>query len=148
MAIFSQLRFTLKAFREHARNEKLTRAELEALQLDKLRKLARHANKHSPYYARLIAQAGINLDTCTPRDFPVLTKKLLMQNFDQIVTDRSITRQRVADFLTRSTDPLDLLDNRYHVLHTSGTSGEVGYFLYSHNDWARGMAQAMRRRGA
>jgi phenylacetate-coenzyme A ligase PaaK-like adenylate-forming protein len=131
--------------REHARNAKLTRPQLEALQLDKLRKLARHANEHSPYYARVIAQAGINLDTCTPRDFPVLTKKLLMQNFDQIVTDRSITRQRVVDFLTRSTDPLDLLDRKYHVLHTSGTSGEVGYFLYSHADWARGMAQALGR---
>ena len=121
IAIFTQLRFTMRAFREHARNEKLTRAELESLQLHKLRKLARYANKHSPYYARVIAQAGINLDTCTPRDFPVLTKKLLMQNFDQIVTDRSITRQRVADFLTRSTDPLDLLDNKYHVLHVNSS---------------------------
>jgi phenylacetate-CoA ligase len=146
MAVFSQLRFAMKAFREHARNEKLTRPQLEALQLDKFRKLARFANEHSPYYARVIAQSGIKLDSCTPRDFPVLTKKLLMQNFDQIVTDQSITRQRVVDFLTRSIDPLDLLDDKYHVLHTSGTSGEVGYFLYSHDDWARGMAQGLRRR--
>jgi phenylacetate-CoA ligase len=145
MAIFSTLRFAINAAREHARNAKLTRPQLEAVQLAKLRKLARHANERSPYYARVIAQAGIDLDTCRPSDFPVLTKKLLMQNFDQIVTDRSITRQRVADFLTQSTDPADLLDHRYHVLHTSGTSGEVGYFLYSHDDWARGMAQALGR---
>jgi phenylacetate-CoA ligase len=148
MAVLTQFRFAFKAFREHARNEKLTRPALEALQLGKFRKLVRYINEHSPYYAHLIRQTGINPDSCTPRDFPVLTKKLLMQNFDQIVTDRSITRQKIADFLTRSTDPLELLDGRYHVLHTSGTSGEVGYFIYSHEDWARGTAQGLRRRRA
>jgi phenylacetate-CoA ligase len=146
VAFIRQIRFAIRAAREHARNEKLTRAQLEALQLQKFRRLVRHVNAHSPYYANLITEARINLETCTPREFPVLTKKLLMQNFDRIITDRSITKQRIADFLTRSSNPLDLLDDRYHVLHTSGTSGEVGYFIYSPNDWARGMLQGMRRR--
>jgi phenylacetate-coenzyme A ligase PaaK-like adenylate-forming protein len=135
-----------KAFREHARNARMTRAQLEALQLQKFRLLVHHVNERSPYYADLIKQRRMPLNSCAPRDFPVLTKKQLMQNFDQIVTDRSITRQRIADFLSRSTDPLELLDHRYHVLHTSGTSGEVGYFVYSQNDWARGIAQGLRRR--
>jgi phenylacetate-CoA ligase len=146
MAVLTQLRFAIRAFREHTRNEKLTRRAFEALQLEKFRRLVRHVNQHSPYYADVIRQAGINPDACAPRDFPVLTKRLLMQNFDQIVTERSITRQKIADFLTRSTDPLELLDSSYHVLHTSGTSGEVGYFIYSHEDWARGTAQGLRRR--
>jgi phenylacetate-CoA ligase len=146
MAALAQLWFALKAFREHSRNAKMTRAQLEALQLQKFRRLTRHINDHSPYYAELVKQRGIRLESCTPQDFPVLTKKLLMQNFDRVVTDRSITRQRIADFLTRSTDPLELMDNKYHVLHTSGTSGEVGYFVYSPDDWARGTAQAMRGR--
>jgi phenylacetate-coenzyme A ligase PaaK-like adenylate-forming protein len=144
--MLTQILFALKAAREHARNARLTRPQLEALQLQKFRALVRHAQARSPYYARLMAQLGIDAETCTPRDFPVLTKRLLMQYFDEIVTDRSITRQKIAEFLTRSTDPLDLLDGRYHVLHTSGTSGEVGYFLYSHTDWARGMAQGIGRR--
>lgn len=146
MALLTQIRFGIKAAREQARNARLTRSQLESLQLRKFRQLVQHVNQHSPYYANVIAQAGINLETCTPRDFPVLTKKLLMQNFDQIITDRAITRSKIADFLTRSTDPLDMLEGRYHVLHTSGTSGEVGYFIYSHEDWARGMSQGFRRR--
>jgi phenylacetate-CoA ligase len=146
MAVFRQLRSTFKAFREHARNARMSRAQLEALQLQKFRLLAHHVHERSPYYAEWIEQKGIPLDSCTPRDFPILTKKQLMQNFDRIVTDQSITRQRIADFLSRSTDPLELLDDRYHVLHTSGTSGEVGYFIYSQDDWARGMAQGVRRR--
>jgi phenylacetate-CoA ligase len=146
MTLLSQLRFGVKAAREHARNATLTRPQLEALQLQKFRQLVRHVHQHSPYYAQVMAQSGIDPDVCIPSDFPVLTKKLLMQHFDEIVTDRSITREKITDFLSRSTDPLDLLDDRYHVLHTSGTSGEVGYFIYSHNDWARGMAQGMGRR--
>jgi phenylacetate-CoA ligase len=146
--MFTQLRIAIRAFREHARNEKLTRAQLELLKLVKFRKLVRHVNERSPYYANLISQGGINVDRCTPQDFPVLTKKILMQNFDQIVTDRSINRQKIAAFLTRSTNPMELLDGKYHVLHTSGTSGEVGYFIYSPDDWAHGMGQGLgRRRG-
>ena len=146
LEMLTQLRIALKAYREHARNEKLTRAQLEELKLRKFRVLVRHANERSPYYARLIAELGIDIDACTPKDFPVLTKKLLMQNFDQLITDRAITRQKIAEFLTRSTDPTELLDGRYHVLHTSGTSGEVGYFLYSQHDWYRGIGQGLRRR--
>jgi phenylacetate-coenzyme A ligase PaaK-like adenylate-forming protein len=146
--MLSLLRIAIQARREHARNEKLTRAQLEALQLTKFRKLVRHVNARSPYYTQLISELGISVDTCTPRDFPVLTKKILMQNFDRIITERSITRQRIAEFLTRSKDPNELIDGRYHVLHTSGTSGEIGYFVYSEDDWARGLAQGMgRRRG-
>jgi len=125
-----------------------TRAELEAIKLQKFRALARHANAHAPYYANIIRERGINLDTCVPADFPVLTKALLMANFDEIVTDRRITRKVVADFLTRSSDPQDLLFDSLTVLHTSGTSGEVGYFLYSPADHARANLKAFRARQA
>jgi phenylacetate-CoA ligase len=145
--LFSYLRIALRAFREHARNEKLTRTQLEILQLDKFRALVRFAYQYSPYYADLITRNRIEIATCAPHEFPVLTKSALMENFDRIITDRSITRQKIADFLTHSTDPNELLDGKYHVLHTSGTSGQIGYFVYSHEDWARGLSQGLRRRG-
>jgi phenylacetate-CoA ligase len=103
-----------------------------AKRLEKFRALVKHANTKSPYYRQLIADRGIDPQTCVPKDFPVLTKSLLMANFDAIVTNPKITKQIIADFLTRSTDPKERLFNRYTVLHTSGTSGEVGYFL---TDW-------------
>lgn len=86
-----------------------TRADLDAIKLKKFRELARHANTHSPYYAKIIRERGLDLDTCTPADFPVLTKPALMANFDDIVTERRITKQVVADFLTRSSDPKERL---------------------------------------
>ena len=66
-----------------------------------------------------------------PQDFPVLTKSLLMQHFDEIVTAPGVTKAAIAEFLTRSKDPNDLFLGKYRVIHTSGSSGEVGYFVYS-----------------
>jgi phenylacetate-coenzyme A ligase PaaK-like adenylate-forming protein len=136
---------TLRKLREFRRNEKLTRGALEALKLAKFRRLATLAGQRSSYYAQIIAERGIDVASCTPADFPVLTKSVLMANFDRIVTDPRITRQSVAQFLTGSSDPNELLLGEYHVVHTSGSSGEVGYFVYSDADWTSGMAQAARR---
>lgn len=105
--------------------------------LEKFRALVRYAQAHSPYYARIMQERGLSAETCTPADFPVLTKSALMQNFDEIVTDRRITKKVVADFLATSSVPTDLLFDDYIVMSTSGTSGEVGYFLYSAADFGR-----------
>jgi phenylacetate-coenzyme A ligase PaaK-like adenylate-forming protein len=124
--------------RDIARAKKLSRPELEADKLVRFRRLVRHVNERSPYYRRIIAERGIDLERCVPTDFPVLTKSLLMKHFDEIVTERSVTKQSIADFLTRSHDPAELFQGQYRVIHTSGSSGEVGYFVYSRKDWARG----------
>ncbi|MGO9931033.1 MAG: phenylacetate--CoA ligase family protein [Steroidobacteraceae bacterium] len=121
-----------------------TRAELEASQLQKFRSLVRHAGTHSPYYAAIIRERGLGVETCTPADFPELTKTVLMANFDAIVTDPRITKQVVADFLTRSSDPKERLYDEITVVHTSGTSGEVGYFLHARADRARMRTNSLR----
>ena len=69
-----------------------------------------------------------------------------MTNFDEIVTRREITKRSIAEFLSRSHDPTELFLGKYRVIHTSGSSGEVGYFVYSPEDWARGDALGRRRR--
>lgn len=135
----------IDAFKDARRNSRLSRAEFEAARLEKFRAFARHAAARSPYYGEVVAERGIDLERCTPADFPVLTKQILMAEFDRIVTDRRITRQAIAQFLTCSTDPNDLFLRRYRVMHTSGTSGEVGYFVFSPQDWMRGMMQAAFR---
>jgi phenylacetate-CoA ligase len=114
-----------------------TREQLDALKLQRFRALVRHAHARAPWYAQLIRERAIDIDTCTPAQFPVLTKSILMANFDGIVTDRRISRQVVADFLTRSSDPRDRLFDQITVMHTSGTSGEVGYFLSTAADYRR-----------
>lgn len=134
------LRTSLRTVREHRRNALMTRTELEASKLVKFRALVRHANAHSPWYAGLIRERGIDVDRCVPTDFPPLTKAELRPHFDRIVTDRRVTKAAVAEFLTRSHDPNDLFLDEFRVIHTSGSSGEVGYFVFSRDDWARGTA--------
>jgi len=124
------------------------RSALDAEKARKFRALVRHADTHSRYYANIIRERALDVNSCTPADFPVLTKSILMANFDDIVTDRRISKQVVADFLTRSSDPKDLLFNEFTVVHTSGTSGEVGYFLFAPADHARMSGAMLRSRKA
>ena len=129
-------------------NARMSAEQFQAMKLAKFRQLVRHASASSPYYAQLIRERNIDIERCTPADFPPLTKAILMAEFDRIVTDRRITKRAIADFLTRSHDPTERFLKEFRVIHTSGSSGEVGYFVYSPADWARGSAQALRpRRG-
>ena len=138
--MLSELLISLGKMREFRRAARLTRAQLEAQKLAKFRRLVRHARDRSPYYRRIIQERGIDVDRCQPVDFPLLTKTLLMRHFDEIATAPGITKQAIADFLTRSKDPTERFLGKYRVIHTSGSSGEVGYFVYSPQDWARGVA--------
>jgi phenylacetate-CoA ligase len=131
--------------RELGRIAHLTRAELEAEKLGKFRRIVQYAQQRSPYYRRIIAERGIDVAACTPGEFPVLTKSLLMQHFDEIATAPGVTKSAIANFLTHSHEPTELFQRRYRVIHTSGSSGEVGYFVYSKSDWATGTAMQPQR---
>lgn len=134
----------LKARYEHARNQRKTPAQIKALQLKKFRRIVAHANAHSPYYRDLIKSLGLDVNTCLPTDFPPLTKSEAMANFDRIVTDRRITLAGVQDFLLHSTAPSDLFLGDYTVIHTSGSSGTIGYFVASSKERATWIALALR----
>ncbi len=131
----------IRARQRHRRCRSLTREKLEAERLKRFRRLVAYARERSPYYAELMAGLGIDPAKSVPGDFPVLTKREVMQNFDRLVTDRSITKDKMSQFLSTSKDPLELYEGRYYVLHTSGSSGEIGIFPYSHDDIARGLAR-------
>jgi phenylacetate-CoA ligase len=136
----------IRKLRELRANARMTPEQFAVMKLKKFRQLVHHAGRFSPYYAQILRSSRISIDRCRPSDFPPLTKATLMAEFDRIVTDRRITKQRVAEFLRRSQDPGDLFLDEFRVIHTSGSSGEVGYFLYSRADWARGVAQSLRQR--
>jgi phenylacetate-CoA ligase len=129
---------------ELRRNERRTPQEFSERRLRKFRRFVELVNSRSPYYARIIRERGIDVSTCVPESFPVLTKRTLMEHFDDIITTPAITKVGIADFLSRSNDPFELYKGNFVVLHTSGSSGEIGYFVYSQSDWWRGYAQFSR----
>jgi phenylacetate-coenzyme A ligase PaaK-like adenylate-forming protein len=136
----TELKTYLAAVMRLRSNARLTRPQFEAERLLRFRDLVRHAQQHSPYYAAIMLTRGIEADNCLPTDFPVLTTRLLKDNFDDIVTDRRITRAGITDFLQHSRDPEERYLGEFVVLHSSGSSGEVGYFVVSILDWMRGFA--------
>jgi phenylacetate-coenzyme A ligase PaaK-like adenylate-forming protein len=142
--MFSTIRIALKKRREIRRFATLTRDEFETYKLGKFRRLVRYVNQRSPYYRRIISERGIDPAACVPTDFPPLTKSQLMANFDEISTAASVNKRAVSDFLSRSKNPMERYPGQYRVIHTSGSSGEVGYFVYAPDDWARGWSMNTR----
>ena len=138
---YRTLRAKLAEFRRHAR---LTRSEFEAERLARFRRHLAYAQRHSPYYAEVLRERGIDPATAAPGDLPVLTKKLLRERFDDIVTDRRISTAGIEEFLRGSQDARDRYLGEFRVLHTSGSSGPPACVVFSERDWVRGMAQWLR----
>jgi len=134
----------LRALWDHRRALKMTRAELEAEQLRRFRSLVTHAQAKSPYWKRVIVENGIDPHTCVVEDFPTLTKTMVEEHFDEIVTDRRITRDSLKAHVEGSAGRRELFLGDYHVVQTSGTSGEPLFVIYSRKDWIRGASLVTR----
>jgi putative adenylate-forming enzyme len=119
-----------------------SRERLQAHQRRCIERLRRFAYERSPFYRRF--HAGL-----MPRPFeelPILTKGSLMENFDELVTDRAI---RLADLNAFLRGPVQsgLFRNRYVVLATSGSTGQRGVFVFSGAEWVSALALISRPMG-
>ena len=107
---------------EQYRNARLGSKALLRKKRRRFADLAAYVARHSPYYARIMRERGIDPRRATPADFPILTKAAFLEHFDEIVTTPAVRRKRLEEFLGRSRKPADLLDGRYVIVHSSGTS--------------------------
>ncbi|MGH7868442.1 MAG: hypothetical protein ACREP9_12660 [Candidatus Dormibacteraceae bacterium] len=105
------------------------RAELETYQARALQACRQYAYAHSPFYQRF--HQGLTRHPL--QELPVLTKALMMEHFDEIVTDRAIHLQEIKPFLAGMHEPALFL-GRYRVMSTSGSTGEPGVFLFSREE--------------
>jgi len=111
--------------------------QLEALQENKLRKMLRFAYDNSDYYRRAFTIAGItekNIDTAALTEFPTIDKKIFMNNFDSLVTVRDVTQSDMCDFDKNSLNK-KCFKGKYHIVHSSGSTGNPCYFLYDKSAW-------------
>ncbi|NUM35074.1 MAG: hypothetical protein HUU50_11050 [Candidatus Brocadiae bacterium] len=129
---------------ENFLNSRRNRKGLEEKNLKRFREFVEFVERNSAFYKKIIHKNNIDCTACVPKDFPVLTKEILMENFDDIVTSKEVTKRSVIGFLSESRNPFELLHDKYYVVHTSGSSGVVGYFVYSKEDWSRNMAQNLK----
>lgn len=125
----------------HAKQEaRLSKQQIKNLQIAKFRKLVQFVSQKSPYYRDIIKKYRIDINNCKPEDFPVLTKADVIEHFDRIVTDPRITKEKISRFLEESKNSNDLFLNKYYVIHTSGSSGTIGYYIYTQKEIMIGLS--------
>ncbi|MBT2231138.1 phenylacetate--CoA ligase family protein [Nonomuraea sp. NEAU-A123] len=92
-----------------------------------LAEMVAYARANSPYYRELYRDLPEQVDD--PTLLPVTDKKTLMGRFDDWVTDREVTLERVQAFVADPTLVGERFCGRYLVATTTGTSGVRGIFL-------------------
>ncbi len=118
------------------------REELLAFQQRRVVAAARHAAAASPIYRELYA--GIELaEDLDVRALPVVTKAMLMERFNEWVTDPRLRRSEVEAHLERVRGDELYLD-AYRCMPTGGTTGRKGIFVYDRDEWRRCLAAFLR----
>lgn len=132
----------LKTLTELYRMKKQTRLSpenMKKLQDVKLRKLLHYVWNHSVYYRRTFEHAGITedqLDELPLSCFPTLDKKLLLEHFDELITLPDVTQEDLRRFDEATEADRNPYEGKYHVVHSSGSTGKPGYFIYDETAWS------------
>jgi phenylacetate-CoA ligase len=125
--------------RELLAQDRWSRDQLLDYQRGRLRELVAHAVQRSSYYSKAL---GADAPSRPLESLPVLTKRVLMDHFDGIVTDDRLRRAEVEAFLAEADAGAAYLGD-YRIFSSSGSSGVPGIFVFSHEELARWVAQAL-----
>lgn len=118
---------------------KWTRQHVLSFQSGQLDELRRFAYKHSDFYR----QFHKGLESAPLSQLPVLTKRMLMNNWDDVVTDKLLKLDEVKPFIETLREP-ELFKRRYYINSTSGSSGLKGIFAYNKEEWRHVLASYSR----
>ena len=134
----AELRQTAKDLLAHA---SWTRKELLQHQERQLRTMLDKVVLQSPWYERTIGEFVKRQRPLT--EFPVMTKQILMENFDDIVLDREITLAGVERHIAGASAGERYL-GKYYAFPTGGTSGLRAIIVYDNASWCRQIANTIR----
>jgi len=118
-----------------------SRAQLSEFQSNRLRSLLSHAVNASPYYRDVLGPNAANGEVPLS-ELPTLPKATLMDNFDRIVTDRTLRLSDLEKHLASAEGHLPF--QGYRVFSTSGTAGLRGLTVYSEEEFAIWTAASFR----
>ena len=121
-------------------NVKLSADKMRSLQDRKLRKLLRFTWEHSAYYRTAFERAGITeeqLNTLPLSCFPTIDKQALLEHFDELVTVPDLKQENLREFDAGEAADRKPYQGKYHVVHSSGSTGKPGYFVYDEDAWSQ-----------
>lgn len=122
------------------RNTSKTKEQIQTLQNKKLRRLLKYAYEHSMYYRQTFEATGITeeqLENLPLSAFPTMDKAILMEHFDELVTAADLKQDALRKFDEEEKEIQKPYLNKYHVVHSSGSTGKPGYFVYDENAWGQ-----------
>ncbi len=109
-----------------------------AVQRTRLADIVAYARVHSRYYRELYEQLPERVED--PALLPVTRKKELMAHFDDWVTDREVTIEKVRKFIEDPARIGEKFLGKYVVATTSGTTGTPGIFVLDDRHKKMGMS--------
>lgn len=107
--------------------DRMTDAKRLELQQSRFAELISYVRENSPYFSKLYE--GIN-STALLSNFPATNKTQLMEHFNDWLTDRSITKEKVELFMSDVSNIGKELGGNYLVYSTSGSTGLPCLVLY------------------
>jgi phenylacetate-CoA ligase len=119
--------------------------QLAGHQQERLRVLLGHAAAHSPFHARRLR--GLDPARFEVGDLarlPVMTKSQMMAEFDDVVTDRRLSRRLAEQHLAASPHEPGLLLGEYVCLASGGSSGLRGIFVQTLGEFTDFVASLVR----
>ena len=119
-------------------NTSKTKEQIQKIQREKLTKVLEYAYDKSKYYKKTFQQAGIKRNQIKDLPisrFPIIDKKILFENFDDIITVSDINQEDLRRFDEQEDIEQKLFKEKYHVVHSSGSTGKPSYFLYDDKAW-------------
>jgi phenylacetate-CoA ligase len=121
---------------------------LRAERTRRLRALLQTARDRSPWHRPRLSGVDIDrIDEDRLDQLPVMTKADLMADFDDIVSDRRITLDRVNTHLATLSSDAYLL-GRFHAVASGGSSGVRGAYVWGWDAWATCWLIHLRRQAA
>jgi phenylacetate-CoA ligase len=116
---------------DHFQRLAWTPDQVRSHQASALRGVLRVAVERSPFHARRLARLVGDVDRFELDDLhrlPVMTKAEMMADYDDVPTDRRLTRAAVNAFIETAGDEPRALFDEYLVLASGGSSGLRGVF--------------------
>ena len=154
-------RHILKKLEELNRTQWLSRDELTALQHARLQRLVEYAYQYVPYYQRTFDEVGfkpsdIHRDISSLMELPILTKAIIKENWNDLLTTEPERRRRLSQLSTSGSTGQPLIfmqDSDFRDAVTADIQRHMGWAGWKLGDlqaliWGAslspGMAQKMR----
>lgn len=113
----------IETYKANNLNEK----EIKKIQQKRLKKLVKYAKNNSEYFKELYKDVK---DDFSLEDLPTTNKIDLMNNFDIFITDKNINMNRILEFTSDIDNVGRMIDNKYLIFKTSGSTGNPVVVLY------------------